>query len=112
MQAYFAHFHPIFPIIHAASFHPSTRNSVLLLSICSIGSLFLGSPRAVAQGTSMFERLNKAILASVRVIILPAGLDFLLTNLVGPIRFEAGFVLHDSTAGIDYWSNIWLSYGG
>lgn len=41
---------------------------MLLLSMCSIGSLFLGSPRAVAHGISIFERLNKAILASVRDI--------------------------------------------
>lgn len=66
LQAYFTRFHPVFPIIHVASFRPSTRNSMLLLSMCSIGSLFLGSPRAVAHGISIFEQLNKAILASVR----------------------------------------------
>jgi hypothetical protein len=60
----------------------------------------------------MFERLNKAILASVRVISLPTTLDYILTALVGPICFEAGLVLHDSTTGIDDRSNIWFSHGG
>ncbi|PLB49967.1 hypothetical protein P170DRAFT_508237 [Aspergillus steynii IBT 23096] len=64
LQAYFKHFQPIFPLIHVPTFRPSKKNALLLLSICSIGSLFLGSPRAVAHGISMFERLQKSILAS------------------------------------------------
>ena len=66
VEAYFKHFHPIFPIIHAPTFRPCTQKAVLLLSICSVGSLFLGSPRAIAHGISIYERLNKAILTSVR----------------------------------------------
>lgn len=62
---YFTRFHPIFPIVHAPTFRPSAKRSLLLISICSVGSLFLGSPYAVAQGNRLFERLNKAILASV-----------------------------------------------
>lgn len=65
IQAYFSQFHPIFPLIHAPSFRPGTENAVLLLSICTIGSLFLASQRATQHGISMFERLNKAILSSV-----------------------------------------------
>ena len=66
IQAYFTHFHPIFPVIHAPTFQPSTKNAILLLSICSVGSLLLGSARAAAQGVNVLERLNKAILASVK----------------------------------------------
>lgn len=66
---YFTRFNPIFPIVHAPTFRPSTRRSLLLLSICSIGSLFLASPSATAQGTKLFERLNKTILASVRAAL-------------------------------------------
>jgi hypothetical protein len=65
IQAYFSKFHPLFPVVHMPTFRPGTQNSVLLLSICSAGSLFVGSPRAITHGISMFERLNKAILASV-----------------------------------------------
>ncbi|KAJ5083006.1 hypothetical protein N7532_012049 [Penicillium argentinense] len=64
IQAYFSKFHPLFPVVHMPSFRPGTQNSILLLSICSVGSLIVGSPRAINHGVSMFERLNKAILAS------------------------------------------------
>ncbi|RAH55931.1 hypothetical protein BO85DRAFT_489922 [Aspergillus piperis CBS 112811] len=73
IRAYFTHFHPIFPLIHAATFQPSKQNAVLLLSICSIGSLCLGSARAVARGISMFECLNKAMLASWDTYISARG---------------------------------------
>lgn len=63
VRAYFKRFHPIFPIIHAPTFRPSKPNSVLLLSICSIGSLFTGYPNAVARGAQLFERLNKAVMS-------------------------------------------------
>ncbi|GFF48271.1 hypothetical protein IFM51744_06785 [Aspergillus udagawae] len=69
LQAYFSHFHPIFPIIHEPSFLPSRQNAVLLLSICSVGSLFLGSQRAIEHGISMFERLQKAVLSSWDIMI-------------------------------------------
>ncbi|KAH8901384.1 hypothetical protein GQ53DRAFT_707725 [Thozetella sp. PMI_491] len=75
VQAYFANFQPIFPIIHAPSFRPHAQNGLLLLSICSIGSLFLGFPRATAQGISMYERLNKAILSSWEAFIVHRGIS-------------------------------------
>ncbi|OGM45332.1 hypothetical protein ABOM_005614 [Aspergillus bombycis] len=64
LQAYFTHFQSIFPLLHVPTFQPSQNNAILLLSICSIGSLFLGSERAMTHGISMFERMQKAILAS------------------------------------------------
>ena len=38
---------------------------MLVLSICSLGALFVGTTSAAAQGREIFLRLNKAILASV-----------------------------------------------
>lgn len=38
---------------------------MLLLSICPVGSLFMGSSKATRQGTIIFQSLHKAILASV-----------------------------------------------
>ncbi|KAJ9144672.1 Early growth response protein [Pleurostoma richardsiae] len=64
IQMYFTRFNPIFPIVHAPTFRPSAKSSLLLLSICSLGSLFIGSSHAAIQGQKIFERLNKAILAS------------------------------------------------
>lgn len=63
-KLYFHRFHPLLPVIHTPSFKPTSENALLFLSICSIGSLFVGSSRALAQGARIFERLNKAILAS------------------------------------------------
>ena len=64
LQMYFDHFHPIFPVIHAPTFRPRAWNVLLSISMCSIGSLFIGSPEATAQGDQLYIRLNKAILAS------------------------------------------------
>ncbi|CAM1509218.1 Fc.00g029570.m01.CDS01 [Cosmosporella sp. VM-42] len=78
IEAYFTNFHPMFPIIHAPSFRPRSQNGLLLLSICSIGSLFLGSSQAVSHGIDMYERLNKAILASWETLITKPGLSKLI----------------------------------
>ncbi|KAJ5936314.1 hypothetical protein N7454_005612 [Penicillium verhagenii] len=64
VQMYFTKFHRVFPIVHAPTFRPSSKSSLLLLSICSIGSLFVGSSHAASQGLKIFETLNKAILSS------------------------------------------------
>lgn len=65
---YFTKFHRVFPIVHAPTFRPSSKSSLLLLSLCSLGSLFVGSSHAASQGLKVFETLNKAILSSVRQI--------------------------------------------
>jgi hypothetical protein len=65
IKLYFAKFHPMLPIIHASSFKPSSETALLVLSICSLGSLFVGSDRASVYGMTIFTKLNKAILASV-----------------------------------------------
>ncbi|KAF9883712.1 hypothetical protein FE257_003050 [Aspergillus nanangensis] len=64
LRMYFTRFQPIFPIIHQQTFRPSVKRSLLLLSICSMGSIFLGSAHATQQGVRIFETLNKAILST------------------------------------------------
>jgi hypothetical protein len=64
LELYFERFHPVFPIVHKATFRPERTKALLLLSICSIGSLFIGTEAATAVGTDLFRRLNKVILAS------------------------------------------------
>ncbi|KAL3455995.1 fungal-specific transcription factor domain-containing protein [Aspergillus heterothallicus] len=76
IQTYFAKFHPLFPVIHAPSFRPSAINSLLLLSICSIGSLFVGLSHAQSQGEKIFETLNKAILSSWESYMSERGTGF------------------------------------
>jgi Fungal specific transcription factor domain len=65
IRRYFECFNPIFPILHAATFQPTSDNGLLLISMASIGCLFLGSHAAVQRGRRIFESLNKAILTSV-----------------------------------------------
>ncbi|KAK4072883.1 transcriptional regulator family: C2H2 zinc finger and Fungal Specific TF [Trichoderma aggressivum f. europaeum] len=77
IKLYFAKFQPIFPIVHATSFRPSSENALLLLSICSIGALFVGSAGASARGRGIFMKLNKAILASWEVYIYRGGREAL-----------------------------------
>ncbi len=62
VRSYFKRFHRLFPVIHAPTFRPSKSNSLLLLSICSIGSLLTGYPSADQRGIQLFERLNKSII--------------------------------------------------
>ncbi|PYI02791.1 hypothetical protein BO78DRAFT_400312 [Aspergillus sclerotiicarbonarius CBS 121057] len=76
-KLFFSRFHSLFPVIHAPTFRPTAENSLLFLSICSIGSLFVGSSHAVAQGLRIFERLNKAILASWESILAHSRPDAL-----------------------------------
>ncbi|KAK5624814.1 hypothetical protein RRF57_000530 [Xylaria bambusicola] len=64
IKLYFVRFNPVFPIVHAPSFRPSSENAILLLSVCSIGALFMGSATAAAQGRKIFQTLNKANLSS------------------------------------------------
>jgi hypothetical protein len=64
LRLYFRRFHAIFPVVHQATFRPTSQNALLFLSMCSIGSLFVGTPTAASQGHKIFTRLNKAILAS------------------------------------------------
>ncbi|KAL2800159.1 hypothetical protein BJX66DRAFT_332305 [Aspergillus keveii] len=73
IQTYFTQFHPLFPVIHAPTFRPSANSSLLLLSICSIGSLIVGLSHAKAQGVKIFETLNKAILSSWENILSHKG---------------------------------------
>ncbi|PWY88919.1 hypothetical protein BO70DRAFT_359232 [Aspergillus heteromorphus CBS 117.55] len=76
-KLFFSRFHSLFPVIHAPTFRPVAENSLLFLSICSIGSLFVGSSHAVAQGLRIFERLNKAVLASWENILAHSRSDAL-----------------------------------
>lgn len=68
-KLFFDRFLPLFPVIHAPTFCLTPDNTLLFLSICSVGSLFVNSAYAAMQGTRIFERLNKAILASWEIIL-------------------------------------------
>ncbi|KAJ5707407.1 hypothetical protein N7488_007208 [Penicillium malachiteum] len=93
VQAYFSKFHPLFPVVHMPTFRPGIRTAVLLLSICSAGSLLIGSPRAVSHGISMFERLNKATLSSWDTYVTKAGGSSLIALQASIIGQTFGLVM-------------------
>ncbi|PWW73007.1 hypothetical protein C7212DRAFT_359756 [Tuber magnatum] len=64
VQMYFTKCSVLLPILHRATFKPTPENSILLLTICTLGSLFIGSASARKQGERIFERTNKVVLAS------------------------------------------------
>ncbi|KAJ5042493.1 uncharacterized protein L3040_005037 [Drepanopeziza brunnea f. sp. 'multigermtubi'] len=64
IQLFFTGFNPIFPIFHAPTFRSSDRSEhseLLLLSICSIGTLFMGSDGTTLQAAKMFETVHQHI---------------------------------------------------
>jgi hypothetical protein len=65
IKLYFAKFNTILPLIHGPTFRPSSDNALLLLSMCSIGALFVGTDTAAAQGRRLFRLVHKTILSSV-----------------------------------------------
>ena len=77
VRLYFTRFSHVFPIVHPGTFRPSTANSMLLLSICSVGSLFIGSAGAKTQGMRIFERLNKTMLTTWHHVIAGNASDFI-----------------------------------
>lgn len=103
---YFTRFNPIFPIIHVPTFRLSRKSSLLLLSICSLGSLLLGSDWAAMHGRNIFDRVSQTALASVRTCVHPAQVfenpSFTEFSQVGPphITREARST-HPTSIGVD-----------
>ncbi|GKZ54595.1 hypothetical protein AnigIFM49718_010409 [Aspergillus niger] len=122
-KLFFSRFHSLFPVIHAPTFRPTAENSLLFLSICSIGSLFVGSSHAVAQGLRIFERLNKAILASWEAILAhsrPDALSMVQAAILGqtygilsgrPKDLVLADVLHGTVMGWARESNKYATLG-
>jgi hypothetical protein len=111
-------FNPVFPIVHAPSFRPSSENAILLLSVCSVGALFMGSATAAAQGRKIFQTLNKANLSSVGSLFVYSCFQALLTEVTTKTKYVVGY-LHSarrermafSRSGIDYRANFWNAFG-
>lgn len=60
---HFSRVNQYFPIIHIPTFRLCKTKTLLLMLMCTVGSLFLGSPQATIMGQEIFDRLNKAALA-------------------------------------------------
>ena len=65
LHLYFRDFHPSFPVIHKATFQRDRTSPLLLLSMCSIGCMFIGTQEAKDQGLRIYERLHYVIVNTV-----------------------------------------------
>lgn len=83
-ELYFKRFNRVFPVIHEPTSTVNENNLLVFLSICSVGSLFIGTKVAIDHGHRIFERLNKYVLASWEVILQGEGfLPLIQTALIG-----------------------------
>lgn len=71
LHLYFAAFHPNYPIIHRPSFQRQRTPPLLLLSMCSIGCMFVGTQTARDSGLWIYERLHYVIVVTVSGSLLP-----------------------------------------
>jgi hypothetical protein len=58
LHLYFRDFHPSFPVIHRPTFQRDRTPPLLLLSMCSIGCMFVGTQAARDSGVWIYERLH------------------------------------------------------
>lgn len=74
LHLYFREFHPNFPIIHRPTFQRERTSALLLLSMCSIGCMFVGTQAARDSGLWIYERLHYVIIVTVRPLVCNADL--------------------------------------
>jgi hypothetical protein len=65
VHLYFRDFHPSFPILHKATFSRHTATPLLLLSICSIGSMFVGTQAAREKCLWIYAKLHYVIVFGI-----------------------------------------------
>ncbi|ETN37466.1 uncharacterized protein HMPREF1541_07088 [Cyphellophora europaea CBS 101466] len=104
IHLFFTRFNVILPLIHGPTFQPTSENALLVLSICSAGSLWFGSQEATNAGSMLFERVNKAILESPweKYILKDSrdSLNKLKASVIGQtFGLLAGNPVHLETAG-------------
>ena len=104
IHLFFTRFNVALPLIHGSTFRPTKENGLLVLSICSAGSLWFGSKEATNAGSMLFERVNKAILESPweRYLLRnpSSGLNTLKASLIGQtFGLLSGDPVHLETAG-------------
>ena len=65
LQLYFEYFHPIFPILHQATFEPMEAPWQLSLALCAIGARYSKLPLSNQCSIALQELLRRAIAATV-----------------------------------------------
>ncbi|KAK0388749.1 hypothetical protein NLU13_4992 [Sarocladium strictum] len=90
LQAYFAHFNTQFPILHRPTFVFRDCSPSLILNAIALGSLYIGTPGAVAKGEALWRLAHTAVATSWPDLIrhqgpydTHRGVQLLLTALLG-----------------------------
>lgn len=65
LHLYFRDFHPTFPVIHKATFSRDRASPLLLLSMASIGCVFMGTASARERALWIYDRLHYVIVTNV-----------------------------------------------
>lgn len=65
LYLYFKYFHPHLPVLHQPTFKRDGTPKLLLLSMCSIGCMFIGTADARQRGLEIYERLHHVIIFTV-----------------------------------------------
>lgn len=75
-QVYFEEYHPVFPLLHKATFSPNKDDWLLSLAVSSIGCLFSKTLRSKEVFPIMQEFLRRAIRIRVSASFLVTRIDF------------------------------------
>lgn len=70
IRLYFTKVHPVFPLIHAATFRPGKETASLMIALCAMGSLFTGSEHGLQQGIHLFQRIHKSTILQWEQMVL------------------------------------------
>ncbi|KIW34740.1 uncharacterized protein PV07_01498 [Cladophialophora immunda] len=60
IRLFFTRINVMLPLVHGPTFRPTPNNTLLVLSICSAGTLTMDSGNAAKVGCMLFERVNKS----------------------------------------------------
>jgi hypothetical protein len=90
---------------------------MLLLSVCAVGSMFIGTAEAAQQGAGVFERLNREIHGSVSSETVTPVLCSVTTYfvLLSPVASYHKFkppADYFNGPGRAHWTGIWHAFWG
>ncbi|OJJ05337.1 hypothetical protein ASPVEDRAFT_893778 [Aspergillus versicolor CBS 583.65] len=96
-KLYFTQFNPMMPFIHAPSFKVTTRNTILFLCLCAVGSSFAGCPQDALFGRRIIDSVSKTILTSWELILSPNHEDDDPFSIIQAGMVSLAFALHSGS---------------
>lgn len=65
IKLYFRQFHRLLPILHQATFDKMQASPFLLLSMCSVGCMYMGRQVEEERGRTLYEKLHSVLTSKV-----------------------------------------------